>query len=107
MLIELPVRFNDIAWGRQSNDKPRGIIAGGMENGSLDLWSADALLDKSSNPLISQTTRHTGAIKALQFNPFKPELLATAGVGGEVRDGGVLCYLELKLTDCLALLMGS
>ncbi|CCX13539.1 hypothetical protein FPQ18DRAFT_314218 [Pyronema domesticum] len=82
--VETDSKFNDIAWGRQSNDKPRGIIAGGMENGSLDLWSADALLDKSSNPLISQTTRHTGAIKALQFNPFKPELLATAGVGGEL-----------------------
>ena len=77
-------RFYDIAWGRTSNDKPRGIIAGALENGSLDLWSADALLEKSSNPLISQTTKHSGAVKALQFNPFKSELLATAGAKGEV-----------------------
>lgn len=67
-----------------SADKPRGIIAGALENGSLDLWSADALLDKSDNPLISQTTKHSGAIKSLQFNPFKSELLATAGAKGEV-----------------------
>jgi len=36
-------RFYDIAWGQGSSDKPRGIIAGALENGSLDLWSADAL----------------------------------------------------------------
>lgn len=38
-----------------------------------------------SDSLISRTTKHTGAIKALQFNPFKSELLATAGAKGEVR----------------------
>lgn len=84
-----------------SADKPRGIIAGALENGSLDLWSADALISQSSyayrspadrlstnvlfsDSLISRTTKHTGAIKALQFNPFKSELLATAGAKGEV-----------------------
>jgi protein transport protein SEC31 len=67
-----------------SNDKPRGIIAGALENGSLDLWSADALIEKAENPLLSRTTKHSGAIKSLQFNPFKSELLATAGAKGEV-----------------------
>lgn len=37
-----------------------------------------------SDSLISRTTKHTGAIKAIQFNPFKSELLATAGAKGEV-----------------------
>lgn len=41
-------RFYDIAWGRVSADKHRGIIAGALENGSLDLWSADALISNSS-----------------------------------------------------------
>lgn len=41
-------RFYDIAWGRVSADRPRGIIAGALENGSLDLWSADALISNSS-----------------------------------------------------------
>ena len=39
----------------------------------------------SSDPLVSRTTKHTGSIKSLQFNPFKSELLATAGAKGEVR----------------------
>ncbi|KAI5279714.1 protein transport protein S31, partial [Ascosphaera aggregata] len=35
--------FNDIAWA-QSEDASYGIIAGALENGALDLWSADKLL---------------------------------------------------------------
>jgi hypothetical protein len=33
---------------------------------------------------MSRTMKHSGAIKSLQFNPFKSELLATAGAKGEV-----------------------
>lgn len=42
------------------------------------------LLTFLSEARISRTTAHSGAIKALQFNPFKPELLATAGAKGEL-----------------------
>lgn len=38
----------------------------------------------SGDALISHTTKHTGAIKTLQFNAFRHELLATAGAKGEV-----------------------
>ncbi|TGZ82197.1 hypothetical protein EX30DRAFT_305569 [Ascodesmis nigricans] len=62
-------RFYDIAWGGVTKERPRGIIAGGLENG---------------NALISQTKEHNGAIKALQFNHFSPNILATAGVQGEL-----------------------
>ena len=44
---------------------------------------------------MSRTSMHSGAIKALQFNPFRSELLATAGAKGEVRrtflSGCVIC----------------
>ena len=33
---------------------------------------------------MSRTTKHTGAIKSLQFNPLKPQILATAGAKGEL-----------------------
>ena len=33
---------------------------------------------------MSRTSKHSGAIKTLQFNPFRPELLATAGAKGEL-----------------------
>ena len=33
---------------------------------------------------MSRTSKHSGAIKTLQFNPFRSELLATAGAKGEL-----------------------
>ncbi|KAJ5773023.1 Steroid receptor RNA activator-protein/coat protein complex II Sec31 [Penicillium paradoxum] len=75
--------FNDLAW-TTSEDNKRGVIAGGLEDGSLELWDADKLLAGSSDALISRTTKHTGAIKALQFNPKHPNLLATGGAKGEL-----------------------
>ncbi|KAK6359361.1 protein transport protein S31 [Orbilia brochopaga] len=75
--ISTDARFHDIAWGN------RGIIAGALENGSLDLWNAESLFAGETGTVESQL-KHTGAIKALQFNPFKEELLLTAGVKGEI-----------------------
>lgn len=75
--ISTDARFHDITWGR------RGIIAGGLENGTLDLWNADSLF-KGESGTVESLSKHTGALKALQFNPFKDELLLTAGVQGEI-----------------------
>ncbi|PYH99578.1 WD40 repeat-like protein [Aspergillus ellipticus CBS 707.79] len=75
--------FNDLAW-TESEDNSRGVIAGALENGSLDLWDADKLLNGSSDAVISRTNKHSGAIKALQFNPKHSNLLATGGSKGEL-----------------------
>ncbi|KAF7540397.1 hypothetical protein G7Z17_g12204 [Cylindrodendrum hubeiense] len=77
-------RFYDVAWSPPDDDHPKGIIAGALENGSLDMWDAEKLIAGDSDALISQTVKHTGAIKALQFNPLKPQILATAGAKGEL-----------------------
>lgn len=77
-------RFYDIAWGPPSEDYPQGVIAGALENGSLDLWDAEKLAAGDSDALISRATKHTGAVKSLQFNPLKPQILATAGAKGEL-----------------------
>ncbi|KAI1210601.1 uncharacterized protein F4807DRAFT_53308 [Annulohypoxylon truncatum] len=77
-------RFYDIAWGQPSEDYPQGIIAGALENGSLDLWDAEKLIAGESDALISRTSKHTGSIKSLQFNPVRPQILATAGAKGEL-----------------------
>ena len=55
-----------------------------MENGSLDLWDAEKLSSGASDALMSRTSKHSGPIKSLQFNPIKPQLLATAGAKGEL-----------------------
>ncbi|KAL8839776.1 MAG: hypothetical protein Q9170_001587 [Blastenia crenularia] len=71
--VDTDSRFHDLAWAKPSDDHPQGLLAGALENGSLDLWSAEKLL-----------TSKDGPIKALQFNPFRHGLLATAGARGEL-----------------------
>ncbi|KAI9712803.1 MAG: protein transport protein S31 [Bogoriella megaspora] len=82
--ISTDSRFHDIAWSQPLDDHEHGIIAGALENGALDLWDAEKLKDGSDDSLISRTTKHSGAVKCLQFNPFRHELLATAGAKGEL-----------------------
>lgn len=84
-MLALP-RFHDLAWGPPNDTHTRGIIAGGLENGSLQLWDAEKLVSGASaaDAQIAHTTKHGGAIKSLQFNPLKPQILATAGDKGEL-----------------------
>lgn len=84
MLTSFSTRFHDLAWGPPDETHPRGIIAGGLENGSLQLWDAEKLISGASDAQISSTTKHSGAIKSLQFNPLKPMIIATAGDKGEL-----------------------
>ncbi|KAI8384931.1 uncharacterized protein BYT42DRAFT_564120 [Radiomyces spectabilis] len=78
-------RFNTLAWGQASSDKPYGIIAGGMENGELALWDPSAILDnKGDAALISTNSMHTGSLRGLDFNWQQPNILASAGSNGEV-----------------------
>lgn len=37
-------RFYDLAWAQPNDGLRKGVIAGALENGSLDLWDADKLL---------------------------------------------------------------
>ncbi|PGH23518.1 protein transporter SEC31 [Polytolypa hystricis UAMH7299] len=81
--ISIDSGFHDLAW-TEWDDVSRGVIAGALENGSLDLWNADKLLSGSSDALISRASQHTGPIKTLQFNPRHSNLLATGGGKGEL-----------------------
>ncbi|KAL9128651.1 MAG: hypothetical protein Q9217_002711 [Psora testacea] len=82
--ISTDSRFNDIAWTKNGASNSWGIIAGALENGSLDLWDADQLINGQGDAFMSRTSKHSGSIKALQFNVFRSELLATVGAKGEL-----------------------
>ncbi|KFX98879.1 hypothetical protein O988_04163 [Pseudogymnoascus sp. VKM F-3808] len=82
--ISTDSRFHDIAWAPPNENHPKGIIAGALDNGSLDLWDAQKLLEGASDAFMSRTSSHTAGIKSLQFNPLKPDILATAGAKGEL-----------------------
>lgn len=76
--------FNDIAWSLPTEEHPLGVIAGALENGSVDLWDAAKLRAGDKGALISRTSKHNGPARALQFNPHRHNLLASVGAKGEI-----------------------
>lgn len=76
--------FNDISWSEPNEQYPLGVIAGALENGSVDLWDAKKLRDGDPSAHITRTTKHSGAVKALQWNPYRHNLLASVGAKGEI-----------------------
>ncbi len=84
-------RFHRLVWGAlpgAEEDYPQGILAGGLVDGSVNLFNPSCLL--SSDPAVQQQAlicplkKHKGAVKGLQFNPFSGNLLASGGEDGDV-----------------------
>lgn len=81
-------RFNRIAWGLlQENSKhPRGILAGGMENGGLEMWDPRIIIDGGGKDAsIMRQSAHRGPVRGLDFNPIQGNLLASGATEGEVK----------------------
>lgn len=74
----------------QSAEYNYGLIAGGMIDGTINLWDprfvSSAEEDSGAEALIGSVAQHQGAIHGLQFNPHKESshLLGTGGADGEV-----------------------
>ncbi|KAL2435214.1 Protein transport protein sec31 [Exophiala dermatitidis] len=76
--------FHDLAWTPAQDGHKRGIIAGAFDDGTLGLWDADKTLTNPAEASIFKKKIHSGAIKALQFNPKIQNFLATGGANGEL-----------------------
>ncbi|XP_076232600.1 COPII coat complex component secretory 31 isoform X2 [Calliopsis andreniformis] len=76
-------RFHKIIWGSYGNN-PAGIIVGGCDYGTIKIYSAAKLLANDNNCLLSSPDRHTGPVRALDFNPFQANLLATGATESEI-----------------------
>ncbi|KAG0051196.1 protein transport protein S31 [Gryganskiella cystojenkinii] len=83
-VVSCNARFNRLAWASPTVDRPYGMIAGGMENGELNLWDANAILNGSEDVLFSKQNNHSGPVRGLHFNPFQQNLLSSASSNGEI-----------------------
>ena len=92
------VCFTSLSWGLQGSTQestPLGIIAGGMEDGTISLWNPYSIIcnenNKINNPQMPQkitsVSKHTRNITHLQFNPNPGKFakyLATAAADSQV-----------------------
>jgi len=83
--IKTATRFASIGWTSSTNaNYPLGIIAGGMIDGSVQLWDPRAILNGEEALLATIKKHGHGAVKALEFNKMEPHMLATGGSEGQV-----------------------
>eukprot|EP00578_Thalassiosira_sp_NH16_P006546 CAMPEP_0181106352 /NCGR_PEP_ID=MMETSP1071-20121207/16486_1 /TAXON_ID=35127 /ORGANISM="Thalassiosira sp., Strain NH16" /LENGTH=1086 /DNA_ID=CAMNT_0023189753 /DNA_START=165 /DNA_END=3425 /DNA_ORIENTATION=+ len=88
--VKTATRFGSLAWGKcGGGDISSSILAGGMLDGTVNLWKPASLLGGNSSEdalLASAQQRHKGGVSALKFNPHADSstLLATGGSGGQV-----------------------
>ncbi|XP_012517161.1 PREDICTED: protein transport protein Sec31B isoform X3 [Propithecus coquereli] len=79
-------RFHKLIWGSFGNGllEGSGVIAGGGDNGMLTLYNVTHILSSGKEPVIAQRQKHMGAVRALDFNPFQGNLLASGASNSEI-----------------------
>lgn len=82
-------RFHKVLWGSYGADTDEsgmsaGVIVAGADNGSVQVYSAQKMIAGDSDCSLLQLTKHAGAVKALDFNPFQKNLLASGGSESEI-----------------------
>ncbi|KAM9010415.1 protein transport protein Sec31B isoform 2-T2 [Ara ararauna] len=79
-------RFHKLIWGNFGNGSAEssGVIIGGGDNGVLTMYSVHHILASKGEPVIGQTEKHSGPVRALDFNPFQSNLLASGANDSEI-----------------------
>lgn len=83
--VELSEKFVSMDWGEGlQQEHSMGILAGGMDDSSIQLFDVNKILQKEDEPLISKIDKHTKQVNSLCFNPKQPALLAAASSDSNV-----------------------
>lgn len=56
-------------------DLPNGVIVGGADNGGLLAYDAAKFIQGNQDCLMFKKDKHSGTVKALDFNPFQVQFL--------------------------------
>lgn len=85
------MQFNTLSWGaakKHGDTTPLGLIAGGMSDGTIALWSAAKLLDGADTVGVveSEVQLFECAVTAVAFNPHDgwDHLIGCGGADGQV-----------------------
>ncbi|XP_043911547.1 protein transport protein Sec31B [Protopterus annectens] len=79
-------RFHKLIWGSFGTGTVTtpGIIVGGGDNGILTLYDAAQILSSGKDPVLGHSEKHSGPVRALDFNCFQNNLLASGANDSEI-----------------------
>ncbi|XP_026131940.1 protein transport protein Sec31A isoform X2 [Carassius auratus] len=61
-----------------------GRLIGGSESGSVTVFSPDVILSAGEDAVIGQSLKHTGPVRALDYNRFQSNLIASGASDSEI-----------------------
>ncbi|TNN03464.1 hypothetical protein fugu_000493 [Takifugu bimaculatus] len=84
--LKTPNRLHSIVWVNfgMGADGTGGRLIGGSENGILTVYNPDIIMSSGADAVVGQSDKHTGPIRALDFNPFQSNLLASGANDSEI-----------------------
>uniref|UniRef100_A0A4W6F3X7 Protein transport protein Sec31A n=1 Tax=Lates calcarifer TaxID=8187 RepID=A0A4W6F3X7_LATCA len=79
-------RLHSIVWVNfgMGADGTGGRLVGGSENGTLTVYNPEDIMNSGAEAVVGQSDKHTGPVRALDFNPFQNNLLASGANDSEI-----------------------
>ncbi|XP_042624134.1 LOW QUALITY PROTEIN: protein transport protein Sec31A-like [Cyprinus carpio] len=77
-------RFHSLIWVAFDPEGSSGRLIGGSESGSVTVFSPDAILCAGEDAVIGQSHKHTGPVRALDYNRFQSNLVASGASDSEI-----------------------
>lgn len=79
-------RFHSLIWTAFDTDGKHssGRLIGGSESGTLTIFSPDCILSSGDDAVIGQANKHTGPVRALDYNRFQSNLIASGANDSEI-----------------------
>uniref|UniRef100_A0A665X4U4 Protein transport protein Sec31A n=1 Tax=Echeneis naucrates TaxID=173247 RepID=A0A665X4U4_ECHNA len=66
------------------SDGAGGRLVAGSENGTLTVYNPHEIMSSGAEAVVGQSDKHTGPVRALDFNPFQNNLLASGANDSEI-----------------------
>ncbi|XP_066549932.1 protein transport protein Sec31A isoform X1 [Amia ocellicauda] len=84
--LATPKRFHSLIWVNfgLGEDGSAGRLVGGGENGAVTVYSPEEILASGKEAIVGQSEKHSGPVRALDFNPFQSNLLASGANDSEI-----------------------
>lgn len=78
-----------------------GRLIGGSESGSVTVFSPDAILGAGEDAVIGQSHKHTGPVRALDYNRFQVELRLALQIPSHPLPLSQtrVCFLRIRVTS--------
>ncbi|XP_069781539.1 protein transport protein Sec31A isoform X2 [Narcine bancroftii] len=80
-------RYHKLIWGAHgnaSNGLSSGVLVAGGENGNIILYNPSEIIAGGEGVVIGQNDTHSGPVRALDFNPFQNNLVASGANESEI-----------------------